>query len=356
MQRRHLCWRAVSVLALAGLLVATGCTTADTLMKHSLARGTADEEQAAAKLAQYAADRNNEVSKRCWALRASSRLKKQPLSAIKRLGQIVADSGDDPTVRRWAAHALGELRRKETIPYFMTALERPIDHVTSYYMLEGLAKLVAVVVQDTRLNDKVLSAMNTYAAQQKKFPPDIYDLLNESVTNLAVLAMMLKRTAAAKGKRVDFLEAYTAIYRTLSFLSLKKKPLLASFKDNEKAISETFKLSFASTKRTHQALLLLIGWYAGILGDNPEFSRYCATRIGQWASSADTRLRLLVVWSLTRMELHQESARQALIARVLHHEKNPKVMRLLGALRTREGQPDKLQELMKVQARNQERN
>jgi len=184
----------------------------------------------------------------------------------------------------------------------------------------------------------------------------MYDLLNESVTNLAVLAVVLKRITGDKSKKVDFLEAYSAIYRTLSFLALKKKPLLASFKDNEKAISETFRLSFASTKKTKWALLLLIGWYAGVLGDNPEFSRFCADKIGEWSRSADSRLRLLVAWSLTRMEIHQEGARQALIGKVLRHETNPRIIRLLGALSSRKGSPDKLQELMKIQARKHEGN
>lgn len=335
------------------VLLSGGCVTADSLMEKSESRGTGEESAAAVELAAFAADGANELALRCWALRSLSRLERVPDSVVRDVGALVACAGCAVQLRSWAAVALGEIRRKEAAATYVAALEGPIDPTTAYYVLEGLGKTVADLVGQTEEMERLAHAMTTFAAGQSQEPPEMYDLVSEHVVNLVVLAVALEhatRPVDAKAPPTPA-EVYASVLRAMAHIEGAKDKYLASFARSGESVGRVIDLSFDEAEETQGLLLSLVVWYAGVLGDNREIAALAADRVVAWADAAEPRLRFLVAWSLARMELYDDAAGDALVARVLARETDDRVLRVLAAMSGSAGRPDLMQQILRVRTR-----
>ena len=339
-------------LALACAAVAFACVTPDGLMALSAKRGTPDEPAAATKLSEVAADAGRGVGLRSWALRAMSRLQKVPNPCIDRVGKVLVRSNEDPIVRGWAAFAMGEWRRKETLTWMAQALSGPMDPGTGYFVLEGMAKVLPAITGDIELNEKVVRAMTAFRAHQQEFTPSMYDLVHEFVANLRVLVIVLNKTLAEKAGagEAGHEEIYAAVFGLLVSIENAKDKYVNGFANNEQSLREAFDASVAAVKVEYRPLYFLVAWYGGYLGDNRELSSLCADRLAAWVADADPRLRLVLAWTLSRMEVYEKGAHDALVTRLLPAETDGAVLRLLGSISTEPGRPDKLQELLRIRA------
>jgi len=323
-------------------------------MKKSLAQTSTEQEEASSELARFAADRSNSPEMRCWALRSLGRVERPSEEAVRKVGALVASPGEHEVVRAWAAWALGEMRRKEAIPYMISVLGTDVDHVTGYYVLEGLTKVVQEVLADPEINRQVVEAMTVFSSRQAEFLPEMFDLLNEQVANLVVLAATLEQISglANEGAMLDQPRdsdaVYAAVYRLLAHMQGAKEKYRAAFDRHQHSLKKAFDLAFESVDSTHRPSLLLLAWYAGVLGNNKELASLSAAAMIKWARESDPLLRFMAVWALLRMEVHNSSARQELVKQVLTFETNEGVLRLLAW--SRRGGPDTLQRLLDVRA------
>jgi len=359
---------AIAVVA-AACAVLQGCVTADSLMQRSLERGTAGEEAAAEDLASFAADSGNDYALRCWALRSFSRLERVSPEALNRVGRILTAPGNGSELRSWAAYALGELRRKESVGFYMEAMEGQIDSGTAYYVMEGLAKVVTDLAGDTETAQRVARSMTLFAARAQDEPPEMYDLVSEYVVNLVVLAVTLEQItnpsaapacsegqecpAGAAGPAPTYEEVYAAVFRALSHLDSAREKYLAAFERNRMSIEQVLDLAFGAASGPYGPLPALYAWYGGVLGNNPELASACAKRVAGWARDADPRARLLVAWALSRMELYDRFANESAQALVLAVEPDERVLRVLGEMSRNPGKPDKLQQILRVRTRTE---
>jgi HEAT repeat protein len=317
-------------------------------MKLSLERGTENEEEAAARLADLAADRSADPGMRCWALKSLSRLDRMSPASFGKVGALVSDSGQWGGIRSWAAYTLGEQRRKEALPYFIQALEGPLDADTGYYVLDGLGKVLPAVLQDTEINQRVVESMTKFAATQTAAVPEIYDLVNEYVVNLVVLAVAGDKLLSGPHTAE---EAYVSVLRMLSHVEAARSKYVAAFEANRGALARVFDLAFESLEPEYRPAWLLLAWYVGTMADNRELASLCAARIVDWLDAPDPHLRMLAAWAVTRMDLVNTEAHIALIDRVLRHETDPAILRLFAELSREPGRPDRLQRALRVKMR-----
>ncbi|MBM4353925.1 MAG: hypothetical protein FJ109_09040 [Deltaproteobacteria bacterium] len=323
-------------------------TTPDSLMELSLFRGTEREEEAATRLADLAADTSADPGLRCWALKSLARLDHLSPSALSQVGRIVQNGGEWSVLRSWAAYALGEFRRKEAIPFYAAALEGPLAPDTGYYVLDGLGKVLPALLQDTELNQRVVEAMTTFAAGQSAALPEVYDLVNEYVVNLVVLAVAGDKLLS--GRHTEE-EAYVSVLRMLSHVEAARSKYVAAFEANRGAMARVFDLAFASLDPQYRPTWLLLAWYVGVMSDNRELASLCAGRLVGWLEAPDPQLRLLAVFAATRMDLVNTEAHVALIDRILRNETDPAILRLFAELSREPGRPDKLQRTLRVKMR-----
>jgi len=336
------------MLLLALAIAAGSCTSPDSLMKLSLERGTEREEEAATRLADLAADLTADPGLRCWALKSLARLDRLSPASLGKVGRVLQNSGEWGVVRSWAAYALGEFRRKEALAYYVAALEGPLDPDTGYFILDGMGKVLPAVLQDTELNQRVVESMTKFAAAQTAALPEIYDLVNEYVVNLVVLAVAGDKLLS--GPHTEE-EAYVSVLRMLSHIEAARSKYVAAFESNRGALARVFDLAFASLDPQYRPAWLLLAWYVGVMSDNRELATLCAGRVVDWLNSPDPQLRLLAVWAMTRMDLVNTEAHVALIDRVLRQETDPAILRLFAELSREPGRPDRLQRTLRVKMR-----
>lgn len=350
--------RFVIVVLFACIALISGCTTPDTLMEMSLVRGTEKEPQTAVELADYAGNRKNKAGMRAWALRSLSRLRNVPESVIAKVGRILKRENENPRVRSWAAIALGEFHRKESVPHYVDALEKNLDATTGYYILEGLSKELSVILEDTDLNERLVEAMGKFAAHQTNDMPSMYELLNEYVCNLPVVVVVLEKSLQkqSSGKITQRIqeEIYSSVYRVFVTMEMAKQKYVAGYDTYETTLKKAFEVTFASVKYRYQPLFLLTAWYSGVLGNNKELSALAADHLRSWMRNADPRLRMVVAWSLMRMDVYQQSANDSLVNSLLKSEKDERVLRLLGEMSVNRKQSDTMQQIMRIRLRNTE--
>jgi len=261
-------------------------------------------------------------------------------------------------VRSWAAIALGEFHRKESVPHYVDALEKNLDATTGYYILEGLSKELSVILEDTDLNERLVEAMGKFAAHQTNDMPSMYELLNEYVCNLPVVVVVLEKSLQkqSSGKITQRIqeEIYSSVYRVFVTMEMAKQKYVAGYDTYETTLKKAFEVTFASVKYRYQPLFLLTAWYSGVLGNNKELSALAADHLRSWMRNADPRLRMVVAWSLMRMDVYQQSANDSLVNSLLKSEKDERVLRLLGEMSVNRKQSDTMQQIMRIRLRNTE--
>ena len=336
------------------LVMTTGCTTPDSLMKLTLKKGTADEQEAALELAEFVDDSSSDDSLRCWALRGLSHMRRVPPRAVNVVARTLRNTSEPPYIRSWAAFTLGEWGKKEGIPALVDAMAGNVDARTAYHVLEALSRVLPLILEDMQVNERMIEAMTVLAARQSQDLPTMYALLREYAVSLVALTVTSERIIrkgplTSSAQRSE--EVYTAVFRMMSNIEVAKTRLMAAYATNEKALASAFQLAYSSVDKRYRPTWLLLAWYAGVLGDNRELSALCERYLVAWAESADPALRLLTLWSLTRLELYSTQARHALVSRLLEREKNEDVLRLLAVLSTQEGGADALQKTLQVRVK-----
>ena len=175
--------------------------------------------------------------------------------------------------------------------------------------------------------------------------------LDEQVINLVVLAVTLERMMPDdNGERqpASAEELYLGVFKALHFIERSKEQFINSYARNKAGIERLLFLSYKGAKQSQRPLLLLVAWYSGVLGDNRELANRCAEELTNWLEDADPRLRMIVAWSLIKMELYSTKAHESLIQRWITHEKDPTVLAVLRHLWRQDGKPDALQRIYRV--------
>jgi len=320
----------------------------ESLMRKGNHRGTPKEEATGLALAQYAANGENPPGLRCWSLRALSRFRVQHDENVKLVGSVLTNKRNNPILRSWAAYALGEMRAREAIPLFIDALGTIPDDATSYFVLEGLGKVVSLILEDVELNTRLVQTMTTFAGASKKEVPAIYDLLNEHVINLVVLAITMETLLTSPESRSDRDTVYTAIYRALHYIENSLTQFLTTYAQNRESLTRIMTLSFSTASARDRHLWALTGWYTGVLGGNAELAEFCSNYIIQWFAESPPPIKLILAWSLARMTRHSEQAAQALATMVFTSVSDQNTMRMFARMTHEKGQLDVFQQALGV--------
>jgi hypothetical protein len=339
------------VAAIALGVLGAGCvTTPESLMKLSRASAQGEADKAAARLVEVAASRDYDVARRAWALRALGALGRAPLPTLHRLGALATGPATPPEVRAWAAFALGELRRKEALPYLLQLLADPSDAATCELALDGLCKSIAVILEDPALQSSTTAAMSSYAARATTGLSDVFYVLHERTDTLAASAGLIERlldepslAAPASG------QLYAAVLDVLRGLEVGKEQWLAGYDRNEATLRRSIEVVQQAADRGERALALLVAWNAGLLGDRPELAQLWTDAASRFVRDADPARRLLALWALSRLSVYQPSARLALLE-ALRVEQDERLLRLAGSLSSGAATPDLLQRLVGVRA------
>jgi len=299
----------------------------------SLSRGTPNEEATSAQLADISLDRELPLETRMFALRALGRLDKHPLGTIDALGDAVAKGTCPDAWRAYAAWLLGQMRRKEAAPYLVEALSTSLSSSSSYYVLEALAESLRFVLDDVELNQRAVASLHHFASIQSQFIGSMYELVNEYLSNLVVLAVTLeaaqKAALATSAPQTATNDLYVSVQRTLLHLLNNKARYLASFGEKRPQLERVLNVALADVATKDQPLWLLTAWYAGALSDNTEFSELVARRLVQWVTTAPPSVRLTLVWALARSQRFSAVARRSLLEDVLRSETDPNILELL---------------------------
>jgi hypothetical protein len=336
------------------IVVSTGCTTPDSLMKLTLQKGSGDEREAAEKLGTVVENSSMDDGLRCWALRALSYMEQVPPPVFGAVARVVRDTSEAPCVRSWGAFTLGQWGKKEGLGPLVDAMSSSVDARTGYHVLEALSRMLPMLLEDTGINERMIEAMTIFAARQSQDLPTVYALLREYAVGLVALTITAERIikkGPIAGSMQRSEEVYTAVFRMLSNIEVAKGRFLAAYADNAKALSVAFELAYSAVDKRYRPTWLLLAWYGGVLGDNRELAELCEDRLALWLKSADPSLRILTLWSLTRMELYSSKARAALVATVIRSEEDEEVLKLLGMLAVQDGVPDQVQRLLEVKTR-----
>lgn len=317
------------------LVTALGCQTLspDDLMRMSLDRGTPNEELTSASLCDVALDPELPLDTRMWALRSLSRLEKHPLSTVERLGTAVAKGDNNEKFRAYAAWVLGQMHRKEAALYLIQAVASPLGSSSSYYVLEALAQSLRFILDDVELNQRAVASLHHFASIQSQFIGDMYELVNEYLSNLVVLAVTLEASQrAASGAEVPLSassDLYVSAQRTLLHLLNNKARYLAAFGEKKAQLGRVLDIALSDVATKDQGLWLMTAWYAGALSDNAEFSGLVAKRLAQWVVTAPPSVRLTLVWALARSERFSGASRKTLLEEILRSETDRNVLELL---------------------------
>lgn len=338
------------------LLSCAGGESPDSLMVKSYDRGTPKEQETSLVLARYAGDGENPWTLRAWALRSLSRLRNHPAESVRIVGEIVRSPRLPSPLRTWAAYALGEMRSREGLPFLVEALNSNPDDQTAIAIMDALGKVVSLIVEDPEINTRLVQVMTSYAAVKKNEVPAIYDLLNEHVSNLVVLAVTLEALLSEDPSLHDSDTVYAAIFRTLSFMERSLEQLFNAYAQNRESMKRILEMSFSAVTPGDQALWLMVGWYAGVIGGRAEMADFCAGHMSEWLSQAPPPMRLVFLWSVARMNRYSDAASRLLSQRLLSDVDDPETLRMLGQLSNSPGQLDVLQQVFQVQIAPQEVN
>lgn len=347
MKNYHLSTKFIAALLACSF---TGCTTADSLMNKSLLKGTENNNKAALELTDFLqkSSGHGEESLRCWALRSLSYFSEVPDNTLDTVGKILTGKRSDAE-RAWAAYTLGHFQRRETIPYFLTALKNHPTNTVDYYILESLTRQFSNFNGDSDLSIELLTALNTYISQTKHTPPTMYNLLEEYVSTLStlILAMenILEKNPADKRGSKNFLELYTGIYNIFRSIDIKEDKLLADFTNNQLTIEKAFTTAYKGLDTSYQPAFLLYAWYASQLSNNPELAQLATTQLWPWLQNEDPKLRQLVIWGLLRTELYDSTAKDTLLKHLSQTETDANILFMLANYRHFQGKPDVIQQL-----------
>ena len=220
-------------------------------------------------------------------------------------------------------------------------------------MLEGIAKHVGYLVQDEDALLDVVEAMIFYARDEPRLSA-IYGVVSEETRTVPVNIRVLHRTLDRAGEGLSR-EKLDAVYGATFELFVGLEQLLDEIAAGPAAwdarVNEAVEAGRRALAIKDGPTALLVLWYLGRLSRTAEIARRSGRVIAgeAWISDAGAPLRLLRAWVLSRVEVHDVSARRSLRREVLGRESDVEVLRLLGDVSRGSEEHDLLQKVLDVE-------
>lgn len=312
--------------------------------------------EATTEALRWLSDRSADPALRISAARVLGRLKTKDPEVVRSLRETVKRSDEPLDLRCMSAWALGELRTSGSLRALSEALRGRLKTPLDRYVLEGLAKHLALMANDEETLLSVVENLVFHAGNREGAPPAIYSLLSEQTRTVEVNVEVLSRTVRVKKKRTPKDEAalYNAVLELLTRLDQRRDEIAAGpsvWRPRIDAAVEVARESYArGDLRTQLFIIYLLGRLATIAD--------VASRVGDETdelrlSRPPRRAQALVAtWLLDRLQLSSRKARQALAGEILTGTEDAELLRLisdLGRPRRREVRADAPQRWLSVE-------
>ena len=324
--------RVLSVLLLFGPACATIPGEIHVLADADGAEARTDAVRTAAR---WVMKRNEPTPLRMAAARSLGRLRVETSEAVSALRKALTRRSEPEAMRSMAAWALGELRGPSSLQALTQALRAQPEGKVAEYVLEALAKHLAVMAKDEETLLAVVEGLVFYAGNRRDDRPAAYALLSERTrtvgVNVQVLARTVKETRRQNTAR-QRAALYNAAFELLTRLDERRSEMAAGPAQwqprIDAAIAEVARAYKVDDLRTQVLVLYMLGQ----LATAPEVANRAAPlaqdlRLGR---AGHANLRLIAAWTLNRLQLAAVGPRRALVTDVLTRTVDPELLRLLA--------------------------
>lgn len=345
-------WLVVTLLTLGGTLGA--CTLPETFLEKVDLPTEEERVKAMFDAAEYASKAKNPEPLRCYALESIGKMRTRDSEVIDKMAVVLKDTSAPSSVRQWAAWALGESRTDLAYQQVVGTMDIPMDEPVAYYVLDALGKLFPLKVRQDEDVDRVTEQLNSLAAKQSQTLPRIYHVVLQRIASLPVLVRVMDKALAplnSGNSRERLLKAYNAAFAVLNYMHLHQKELTADLAASRTMVTDAFDHALAGLDPDLELLSLVIAWYSAYLAGDQDLAPLAAEQLAAQVRHRSPRVRLIVSWGLTRMQLVAPPARAGLREKLLPQESDDRVLELLSKIHDGKGRPGQLQLLFGIQPR-----
>ena len=288
---------------------------------------------------------------RCYAVKAMGRMGDPREDVVTTLGGLV-QGGDSTALRAWAAWALGELGSEAGVSPLIRTLTSPVAPDVGYHALEALARLQAHVIRDGTIQGDALKALNAYSANQREAPPDVYHLLDESLSNLKYCVEVLRDESEAltieSSDARTWNNAYRAAFKLLTFMTDRNDQVAADAPTKRRLLEEAFGRLAEDKLLTHRGLAMLSAHGIGACASREAIAPIASPSLARIYLNGDDAVRLVGVWGLARLQLYAPEAKAVMRDRLLTDEQNPRIFELLADIHDGTDEHDAIQKLFNL--------
>jgi hypothetical protein len=281
--------------------------------------------------------------------------------AVKALSAALLQEQEPAALRAMSAWALGEIRSAISLDGLCQALRRRLDPQTGQYLLEALAKHLAVLSRDDASRVAVAEALVFFAGNQTERVPALYDVINARIRTLPVDVQILDRALEGLGAASppeQRAAAYNATYELLVNLEDSRDEVVSREEAWSTQVREALRAAARARTVVDRYSRLLVTWFFGRISTVPELAKPAAEALlgpagqagARQAPAMDARDRLVWAWALSRMQVFALGPRQVLDRDLLSWETHSAVLALLGAISAASGTCDLLQKILGITA------
>ena len=333
-------------MLLALCVGAPACTKPETFLEKIDLPTEVEQVKAIIDASEYAVKPKNKDALRCYALESIGKMRTRDSDVIAKIGGILNDTSAPTSVRQWAAWALGESRTDLAYQQISGTMSLAMDDATAYYVLDALGKLFPLKVRGDEDVEHVTTQLNALAAKQSKTLPRIYHVVMQRIASLPVLVRVMDKAIAPLkdgGSSERVMLAYNAAFSVLNYMHLHQKELTADLGANRTMLTDAFDHALDGLDADVELLSLVIAWYAAYLAGDQDLAPLAAEHLVAQVRHRSPRVRLVIAWGLTRMQIVDASARAGIREVLLWKEADERVLELLSSVHDKKGRPGQLQ-------------
>ena len=282
-------------------------------------------------------DRGADEALRISAARALGRLGVAETTAVNALSAQLNNRAADRDLRCMSAWALGEFRTRASLKALGEALRLRLDAPIASYVLEGLAKHLALMANDEETLLSIVEDLVFYAGNRSRKLPALYELLSDQTRTVGVNVEVLTRTVQQTRRQPGVRQRaalYNAAFELLARLDERREQIAAGPEKWRPIVDAAVDVAGRAYRLEDVRTQVLVLYFLGRLASTPEVAQQAAPEAVKLrvARASQASLQFLAAWALDRLQLSAISPRKALVSDMLTQASDPVLLRFIADL------------------------